>query len=664
MLKIILFNEFMGNNLSKLDVDENYLYYSKMWGPLHVFDKETLKFRALFINRKEQFYTYHIDKQFLYFYQDDKIHVIDKQTYEEVGVCEKIITEDLIKAKEKCEKDTNREFLMFKRVCASNNDFFYICSAYQQSVVVFDKKTWKEVHTIKFENWSIRDIYADDSYLYILEVSRGKPLRILSNTNWEEIKQISPTTYDIPDRFESICLDEQYIYLLGGIQQEKKYPSYQGAIIILKKGTWEKIFEIRHLRIISMRIKGQYLYLIKNGNIIEIWDTKKWEVLDTIIDEKDDIQLIAIGTEYMFSTTKQGKLKKWNLASNKVVKTLYSKTIDVNSVAIDDEYIYVGSDIGSIRIWDRESLQTERILREDKNSIKVFIYDDYLFGTENITHVWERGTWNKVQEIDLTLNAIDYDEKYVYYCDYGHYVKVGNPITFDVIRILHHSDWVNIIKVDDNFLYSADNHVLSIWNKENWKQVIIIEPPDDTKIRDLLLDNDYIYVFTDGKIVQTWKKKVWKKVQERDIDRFDNSFVLYGDYVFCLNVSSNSIKIRDNNSWELVKEFVGYGEILIYRLYKDTLVIASIDGIVSVYSLKDYSLQYVFYNNSDYNLDLFRKYEECFEKIDLVGECFIASIKEDNGICKEVLKRIINEECIPVKDHKYGLIYDKDAIGN
>jgi hypothetical protein len=654
----------MGNNLSKMDVDENYLYYSKMWGPLHVVDKETLKFRALFINRKEQFYIYHMDKQFLYFYQNDKIHVIDKQNYRKVGVCEKIITEDLIKAKEKLERDTNWEFMMFKRICASSNDYFYICSAYQQSIVVFDKKTWKEVHTIKFENCSIREMHADDSFLYILEVSQGKPLRILSNTNWEEVKQISPTMFNISSRFESICLDEQNLYLLGGIQQEKKYPSYQVAIIVLKKKIWEKFFEIRHLRISSMRIRGHYLYLVKNRNTIEIWDTKKWEILDSIIDEKDAFQLIAIDKEYMFSTTNHGKLKKWNLATKKVVKTLYSKTKDVISVAIDDNYIYISSKIGSIRVWDRKKRQTEHILREDINSIRVFIHDDYLFGAENIIHIWERESWNKVQEIDLTLSKLTYDEKYVYYSDYGHYVKIADPKTFEAFKILHHSEWVNSIEVDNDFLYSADKHVISIWNKRNWKQVKIIEPPDGHNIVDILQDNDYLYVFTDGKVAQTWKKMDWRLADEREINRFDSNFKLYGNHVFCSNVSTNSLIIRDKSSWEIIRELTGFGDSIVYHLYKDTLVIAAINGIVSVYSLEDYSLIYVFYNNSEYNLDLYEKYKDCMSKLELVGESLIATIKKNKGKCKEIIQKIIEGKFIPVEDHEYGLIYDKDAIGN
>ncbi len=278
-------------------------------------------------------------------------------------------------------------------------DEIHIYLGLTNSIQIWNKHTIKRENTLENFDDLILSLFVDKDFIY--SGTRDNLVKVWSKDHKHVI-----TISNHKDAVRSIIADEKFLYT----------GSDDGTIRVWNKYKWDQVGIIRKDFdfLLDMIMDDKYIYIAADSDIF-ILDRKSFQIVRTLKEHKDDVEVLAIDDKYLYSYSDDTTVKIWDKNEFTLQATIETGGTYANGLTVDDEHIYTTGNNNQIYVWDKKTLSKVFEFQAHDSDITKLIVDDhnlYSASIDGTLKIWPTFLWKDSSQIEQFLNDLfDYGSK-------------------------------------------------------------------------------------------------------------------------------------------------------------------------------------------------------------------------------------------------------------
>ena len=245
------------------------------------------------------------------------------------------------------------------------------------------------------------------------------------------------------------------------------------------------------------------------------------------------VDAIAVDDESLYASSRDGNLSIWKKTMLDFPVIIPRQTSSqIESLHSDGKYLYSGSITGDtvIRIYNHDMTLLKILEGHSGTIFDLATTDDVLVsGSGDATvKIWEKEDWQLAGSIvaqTYFVLCVAVDTDLIYAGGIDNCINIFTRENHDRITSLHgHNANILALAVDRNYLYSGSGELwwggpgsprpstfesaVRVWDKEDWSCIAVLEGHSDN-INAISVDTNYIYSASDDGTVRVYTKSDW-----------------------------------------------------------------------------------------------------------------------------------------------------------
>ena len=319
--------------------------------------------------------------------------------------------------------------------------------SHDNTVKVWDSKTFEELATLEGHTKWVTSVYADDKRIY--SGSHDDTVKVWDIKTFEEIATLKGHSSFV----SSIYADDKLIY--SG--------SWDCTIKIWDIKTFEEISTIKGYTglITSVYADDKRMYLGSSYKTATVWDTKTFKKIVTLREYGGGLASIYADDKRIYSGSWGNTIKVWDSQTFEEIATLKGHTEVVFDIYADDKRIYSASHDDTVKIWDSKTFREITTLKHGGGIASIYADDKqisltYHFG--GTVKIWDSRTFKEI------VMPSGYRHREPASVNRGYKradgaIKVLDPKTSEEIAIIFNIDADNCASIDlkkNEFAYMSE----------------------------------------------------------------------------------------------------------------------------------------------------------------------------------------------------------------
>ena len=302
---------------------------------------------------------------------------------------------------------------------ARSPDDSYFAVAGRNEILLIDSANFKVVKTLREKTKDVISLFISPDGKYLLSGNKGGMIHIWSTETWDNLM----TPWNMPRILNCGSVPAISINSVKGLIASG---DWDNKINIWSIDDWQKIKSFRNaeelskqsiitqyiqsmVRSIDFSQDGKYLATGGNDRTVRIWDTEKWENIQSLSEHEHWISSVSFSPagHYLASSDHNGVVKVWNTNTWGCIEYLDEHDLRCLCVTFsrDGKYLASGGDDGEIFIFNTKNWGLVKDLKDGNNSVYSLSFSNnckYLVSKSNQNIiVWSTDNWTILKIISL-----------------------------------------------------------------------------------------------------------------------------------------------------------------------------------------------------------------------------------------------------------------------